>query len=96
MNRHSSFLLVCALAFFAGVAHADTTTSYTGSLKSPDNSTGTFDSDDSFITTLTLATASDVTLQTYGFGGGVNAAGTSHVSCGISGGDRSTRTVRGG
>ena len=60
----------------ASRVQADSTQSYTGTLTSPDNGTGTFDSSDSFITSLTLGTASDVTLQTYGFGGGTNAAGT--------------------
>lgn len=59
----------------ADVAHADSTNSYTGTLANPDNASGTFDSTDSFLLTLTLATTSDVTLQTYGFGGGVNRAG---------------------
>jgi len=75
MNRHFVLSLACALALCAGVAHADSTQSYTGTLASPDNAAGTFDSTDSFTVTLTLATTSDVTLQTYGFGGGVNAAG---------------------
>ena len=42
---------------------------------SPDNATGTFDSTDSFLLPITLGSTSDVTLQTYGFGGGTNAAG---------------------
>ncbi len=50
--------------------------SYTGTLANPDNGTSTFDSSDSFILSFALSTASDVTLQTYGFGGGKNAAGT--------------------
>lgn len=64
------------LAFAAGVrvTRADSTQSYTGTLLSPDNGTGTFDGGDSFIVSLTLGTASNVTLQTYGFGGGTNAA----------------------
>jgi hypothetical protein len=74
MNKHPLLALICVLAFGAGVARADTT-SYTGTLQNPDNNTGTFDSTDSFIVSLTLGTASNVTLQTYGFGGGMNAAG---------------------
>jgi hypothetical protein len=46
---------------------ADTTVSYTGTLAS---------SSDVFETTLTLASPSNVTLQTFGFGGGTNQAGT--------------------
>ena len=75
MNRHLLLTLVCALALCAGVAHADSTQSYTGTLSSPDNATSTFDSTDSFILSLTLGAASNVTLQTYGFGGGMNGAG---------------------
>jgi hypothetical protein len=67
--------LIFVMAPCAAVAHADGAQSYTGTLTNPDNSTGTFDSTDSFVLSLTLGTASDVTLQTYGFGGGVNAAG---------------------
>jgi hypothetical protein len=76
MNKRHLLVVVCALAVCVSVARADSTQSYTGTLSSPDNSTGTFDSTDSFILPLTLGTASDVTLQTYGFGGGVNAMGT--------------------
>jgi hypothetical protein len=49
-----------------GGAFADTT-SYTGALTSPE---------DTFETTATLTTAGTLTLQTLGFGGGTNAAGT--------------------
>jgi hypothetical protein len=39
--------------------------------------TGTFSTpEDTFLITLTLPTGGDVTLQTYGFGGGTNAAGS--------------------
>jgi PEP-CTERM motif len=75
MNRHFLLPLICALALCAGIARADGTQSFTGTLANPDNASGTFDSTDSFLLTLTLSTASNVTLQTYGFGGGVNAAG---------------------
>jgi len=75
MKRSYLFALFCALALCSGVAYADGTQSYTGTLANSDNAGGTFDSTDSFILSLTLATASNVTLQTYGFGGGVNAAG---------------------
>jgi hypothetical protein len=53
-------------------AKADSTTSHTGDLAT---------SESTFETTLTLAFAENVTLQTYGFGGGVNGAGT-HISAG--------------
>ncbi|MGB7750073.1 MAG: DVUA0089 family protein [Candidatus Acidiferrales bacterium] len=76
MIKNLLALLLCAITLCAGVARADGTQSYTGTLANPDNTTGTFDSSDSFLLTLALSTASNVTLQTYGFGGGVNAAGT--------------------
>jgi len=60
------FLLVCLMTLLAaGVAMADET-SFSGTLASP---TSTFEA------TLTLTGTSDVTLQTYGFGGGTNHAG---------------------
>src|SRR5277367_446488 len=52
--------------FAAATAFADTT-SYTGSLSSPE---------DTFETMATLSVAGTLTLQTWGFGGGTNAAGT--------------------
>jgi hypothetical protein len=67
------FLVIAALAMFlfAGVpsAFADSTStqSYTGTLAT---------SESVFQTTVTLAAGDDVVLQTYGFGGGTNAAGT--------------------
>ena len=61
------FLLCgCLIALAASAAFADGT-SYVGTLGSPE---ATFD------VTLILLTTSDVTLQTYGFGGGTNQAGT--------------------
>jgi hypothetical protein len=75
MNRHFVAILICVIALSTGVARADGTTSYTGTLANADNATSTFDSTDSFQLTLNLTTASNVDLQTYGFGGGVNAAG---------------------
>ncbi len=48
-------------------AFADTTTSYVGTLAT---------SESTFETTLTLTSAENVTLQTYGFGGGTNGNGT--------------------
>jgi hypothetical protein len=77
MNRSPFLLLLCGLFLLAGVARADTvTTSYTGTLQNPDNDAGTFDATDSFILNFSLGSVSDVTLQTFGFGGGTNAAGT--------------------
>ena len=76
MTKYFLALLLFAITFCAGVARADGTQSYTGTLANPDNAAGTFDSSDSFLLTLALSTASNVNLQTYGFGGGVNAAGT--------------------
>ncbi len=75
MRGRGLVLLICALGFGAGAARADTTYSYTGTLASPDNNSGTFDSSDSFLQKITLTGTSNVTLQTYGFGGGTNAAG---------------------
>ena len=55
------------LLFPASKAFADTTQSFTGMLAT---------SEATFETTVTLTSASDVTLQTFGFGGGTNAQGT--------------------
>lgn len=63
-----TWIMGWATAGFAG------TVSYTGTLAS---------SADSFLTTLNLASAGTVTLQTYGFGGGVNAAGTTIAAGGF-------------
>jgi hypothetical protein len=49
----------------ASLCSADVVISDTGSLSSPE---------DTFVTAINLATAGNVTLQTYGFGGGTNAA----------------------
>lgn len=67
------FLVVAALAMllFVGVpsalADSATTQSHTGTLAT---------SESVFQTTVTVAAGDDVVLQTYGFGGGTNAAGT--------------------
>jgi hypothetical protein len=64
------FALLAASVLFlllATIAKADSTTSYTGTLAT---------SESTFETTLTLTSAENVTLQTFGFGGGVNGAGT--------------------
>jgi hypothetical protein len=59
-------VLMFVVFWGAGPARADTV-SYTGTLVNPE---------DSFATTVSVAGGGSVTLQTYGFGGGVNAAGT--------------------
>jgi PEP-CTERM motif len=51
----------------ASICSADVVLSETGTLASPE---------DTFLMAINLATAGNVTLQTYGFGGGTNAAGT--------------------
>jgi hypothetical protein len=61
----SSLLFAVLILLFAATAAADTT-SYTGVLA---NST------DTYTLTFSLATAENVTVQTWGFGGGTNAAG---------------------
>lgn len=70
-------LPAAALAVFAMLllpaANADTI-SYTGTLASPE---------DTFTTTLTLTIATSVVLQTFGFGGGVNGAGTTIAAGGF-------------
>lgn len=60
--------LILLLMWFVSAppASADTTTSYTGTLATPE---------DTFTTVFTLASSSTVTLQTWGFGGGTNANG---------------------
>jgi len=62
--RWLSFALLVAAC--CGTANADGT-SYTGTLAN---------SNDVFTATVTIGSTSDVTLQTYGFGGGANQAGT--------------------
>jgi hypothetical protein len=54
------------LLFATGLASANTL-SETGTFLTPE---------DAFLLTVTMATGGDLTLQTYGFGGGTNAAGT--------------------
>lgn len=68
MSKFKWLMLLAVLAMSSNAALADNTgTSYVGTLSNPN---------DPFEATLTLASASDVTLQTYGFGGGTNQAGT--------------------
>ncbi len=66
MRLKSCLLLLFSIPVLAGVASADTV-SYTGTLTS-------FDSTAEFA--INLASSGTVILQTYGFGGGTNAAGT--------------------
>jgi hypothetical protein len=66
MSKPRWMLLIAVLALSANTARADGT-SYVNTLASPE---------DTFEVTLTLASSTDVTLQTYGFGGGTNQAGT--------------------
>ena len=67
MMQKSFFLALSALALCATSVRAQTTTSYTGTLTSPEDPVD-------FV--ITLGTSGTVGLQTYGFGGGTNAAGT--------------------
>src|ERR1700722_3487697 len=59
-------LLVAAVALSPSVRASGTSISYTGTLANPES---TFD------VVLDLTSASTITLQTYGFGGGTNADG---------------------
>src|SRR5215469_14079529 len=59
-------LLVVVITVPTGV-FADTTTSYVGTLATPEST---------LEVTLSLSSAANVTLQTYGFGGGTNGNGT--------------------
>lgn len=74
MRKPVAFLNLTAVCFaavvvfaFCSMAVADATVSYTGTLAAPDQPA---------LFTFTLGSAATVTLQTFGFGGGVNAAGT--------------------
>jgi hypothetical protein len=67
MNKISWLLVTALLALAAAPARADSTQSYVGTLGSPY---------DAYEVLLTLTATSNVTLQTYGFGGGTNAQGT--------------------
>lgn len=71
MSKSTIFALL--LGSICGAVHADTT-SETGTLPSPE---------DTVTISLTLTTGGTVTLQTYGFGGGTNAAGTAIPSGGF-------------
>lgn len=67
MTRINWLLVTALLALAALPARADSTQSYVGTLADPS---------DDYLVLLTLTQTSDVTLQTYGFGGGTNANGT--------------------
>jgi hypothetical protein len=67
MNKLKCFVLTAMLAFGASAARADGSSSFVGTLASPE---------DFFSVTVTVSSNTDVTLQTYGFGGGTNQAGT--------------------
>jgi hypothetical protein len=64
---------VCLLLFAAALCHASTI-SDTGTFSTPE---------DTFIIGLTLGASGNVTLQTYGFGGGVNGAGNTITAGGF-------------
>src|SRR5579872_2986933 len=66
MQKIQCLMLLCVLALCVDVARADSF-SFTGTLATPE-------SVQSYA--LNLSTSENVTLQTYGFGGGTNAAGT--------------------
>ena len=66
MNNVKCLVLAAMLAVGASAAFADGA-SFVGTLTNPE---------DFFTTTLTVTTDEEVTLQTYGFGGGTNQAGT--------------------
>jgi len=68
MARYACLL---AALLLPGMASATMSFSFTGTLTSPDDDTQT----DFFLANLTLVTGGTITLQTYGFGGGTNAAG---------------------
>ena len=65
----SVFTLACSLflLFLPALTRANTITSYIGTLAT---------SESTFETTLTLSSPENVTLQTYGFGGGINGSVT--------------------
>jgi hypothetical protein len=67
MNNLKCLVLTAVLAFGASAAFADSSSSFVGTLASPQ---------DFFSVTVTVPSDTDVTLQTYGFGGGTNQAGT--------------------
>src|ERR1700678_3093053 len=67
MNKLKCIVLMALLAFSASAALADSASSNVGTLTSPE---------DFFSVTVTVPSDADITLQTYGFGGGTDRAGT--------------------
>jgi len=67
MKKLKCLVLAAMLAFGASAALADSSSSFVGTLASPE---------DFFSVTVTIPSDTDLTLQTYGFGGGTNQAGT--------------------
>src|SRR5580704_8857235 len=61
MNNLKCLILAVMLAFGASTAFADSSSSFVGTLSGPQ---------DFFSTTITVTASEEVTLQTYGFGGG--------------------------
>src|SRR5262249_1537100 len=74
MKVISSALIGLCLLLLAATARADGTTSFTGKLANPE---------DTFVTSFTLTSTENVTLQTWGFGGGTNAAGATVAAGGV-------------
>jgi hypothetical protein len=66
MNNLKCLVLTAMLAFGASPAFADSSSSFVGTLTSPE---------DFFSPTITVTASEEVTLQTYGFGGGTNQMG---------------------
>src|ERR1700735_3954086 len=66
MNNLKCLILAVMLAFGASTAFADSSSSFVGTLSGPQ---------DFFSTTITVTASEEVTLQTYGFGGGTNQMG---------------------
>jgi hypothetical protein len=67
MKNLKCLVLAAMLAVGASAAFADSASSFVGTLTSPE---------DFFSVTVTVPSDTDLTLQTYGFGGGTNQAGT--------------------
>ena len=77
LNRIGRLLagaLFLSLSILTAVAKADTTTTYTGTLATEDSTVDIV---------LSLGSASNVTLQTYGFGGGTDSLGNVFAAGGV-------------
>jgi hypothetical protein len=74
MSVLRSFAAIAALALAAQASAGPTTTSYVGTLADPQ---------DAALIEFTVAVAGTVNFQTWGFGGGVNGAGTSIAAGGF-------------